>query len=233
MGGDRVSGSLRWLLVGLAAAGVVAAIVLFTVSGTDSGEAQPTEAAAPTPNVVQAGAPGEPSRTLSKDELEQIEPPKHTAADAEFARGMIHHHEQALEMTGFVPGRGTGRDIRLLAERMKLSQEAEIELLERWLSDRDEAVPGAHEHASGHGGELMPGMLTEAELARLEAAAGTRFNRLFVRFMIHHHEGALVMVRQLRDANGGMEPEMDKLAREIEADQSIEINRMRQLLARL
>ena len=79
----------------------------------------------------------------------------------------------------------------------------------------------------------MPGMLTERELARLEAARRSRFDRLFVRFMIRHHEGALRMVSDLRAAGGGVEPEIDAFARHVDADQQIEINRMQQMLAKL
>ena len=86
------------------------------------------------------------------------------------------------------------------------------------------------EHDHGHGAHLMPGMLTEAQMMRLEATTGAAFNILFLRSMISHHLGALTMVRELREANGGLEPALDKLAREIEADQAIEIDRMRELL---
>ena len=97
-----------------------------------------------------------------------------------------------------------------------------------WLRERGEAAPGAH-----HQGMLMPGMLTEAKLARLEAARKRAFDRLFVRSMIYHHQGALAMVRQLYAAGGGQEPAVDFLARNIESDQQVEIERMQGLLAEL
>ena len=227
MGEGKTRGPWRLLLAAVAAAAVVLAIVALGGSGDDSGEAE--SAGAATPNVVQAGAPGEPSRKLSGDELAPAEQPKPTAADVEFVQGMIHHHAQALEMTAYVPERSAGREVRLLAERMEASQQSEIELMEEWLKARGEEVPDAGEHAHGHGGMLMPGMLTEAELAQLEAADGRRFDRLFLRRMIRHHGGALTMVAQLRNVNGGMEPELDSLIRHIESDQTIEIDRMRGL----
>src|SRR5919109_2908076 len=172
MGEGKTRGPWRLLLAAVAAAAVVLAIVALGGSGDDSGEAE--SAGAATPNVVQAGAPGEPSRKLSGDELAPAEQPKPTAADVEFVQGMIHHHAQALEMTAYVPERSAGREVRLLAERMEASQQNEIELMEEWLKARGEEVPDAGEHAHGHGGMLMPGMLTEAELAQLEAAGGRR-----------------------------------------------------------
>ena len=51
--------------------------------------------------------------------------------------------------------------------------------------------------------------------------------------MIHHHEGALTIVRQLYAASGGLELDADAFARHVEADRQIEIDRMQDLLAQL
>jgi uncharacterized protein (DUF305 family) len=186
------------------------------------------------PNIVQPGAPGQASRTLSQEELDAIEPPPHTQADVDFMRGMIHHHAQALRMTALVPKRSTSEDVKLLAERIDVSQEGEIEQMTTWLESRGEEAPELHRihgHAHGAGIVLMPGMLTEEELKELEAAKGAAFDRLFLRFMIRHHEGALTMVQQLYDGGGGLEPDADAFARHVDGDQTIEIVRMRGMLA--
>ena len=188
------------------------------------------------PNIVQPRAPGEPSRTLSADELRELETPEYTDTDVDFMQGMIHHHAQALLMTSFVPQRSNRRDVALLAKRMDISQRSEIELIQDWLEERREVTPSAHiphGHAHGPGGRLMPGMLTVAQLDRLRAANGRAFDRSFVRSMIRHHQGALTMVAQLYEANGGAEPAVDAFARHVQADQEIEIGRMRALLAKL
>lgn len=221
----------RWTALALAGVAVTVAVVLLVSSGADSGEAQ--TAGAPAADIVQPGAPGQSSRKLSEDDAAKIETPKHTKADVEFMQGMIHHHAQALEMTDFVPDRAVGRDVTLMARRMKLSQQAEIELMEQWLKDRDEEIPGAGEHEHGHGGELMPGMLTPAEMDRLQAARGRRFNRLFLVSMMGHHRGALTMIRELFDKNGGAESETDAVLRNIDTDQTLEIGRMERVLAKL
>lgn len=117
---------------------------------------------------------------------------------------------------------------------MDVSQESEIEQMRTWLVERDESAPELHrmrDHAHGDGRVLMPGMLTEKELQRLTAARGARFERLFLESMIRHHRGALQMAQELDAANGGLEPEVDALARHIESDQEIEIGRMQQMLA--
>jgi uncharacterized protein (DUF305 family) len=74
----------------------------------------------------------------------------------------------------------------------------------------------------------MPGMLTAAELARLAAATGAGFDRLFLEYMIRHHEGALAMVAELLATPGaGQEVEIFRLVSDVDADQRAEIRRMR------
>jgi uncharacterized protein (DUF305 family) len=182
----------------------------------------------PTVRVQQGAAPGKPSQELSAEQVKALEGAKPIAQDIVFMRGMIHHHQQAILMTGWVPERTQNTDIKLMAERMLRTQEGEIEQYEKWLTDR------GFDPGHGHGAtELMPGMLTEAQLDRLKAADGRAFDRLFLRYMTRHHVGALTMVRDLYSAGGGMESEIDNFARHIEADQEIEIKRMQEVLAEL
>jgi uncharacterized protein (DUF305 family) len=217
--------------------GVLVIGLAFVLGGCGDKEAADDPQAETAPVVVQPGAPGEGSTTLSADELSKLEPPTFVDADVLFMQGMIHHHAQALRMTALVKKRAAGTEIPLLAERMDISQTSEIELMQSWLRDRDQDVPvlhAAHGHAHGVGaGTRMPGMLTEQQLLRLRRARGEEFNKLFLTFMIQHHEGALTMVQQLYAASGGLEPEADAFARHVEADQRIEIARMQGLLTRL
>lgn len=206
------------------AAGAVLAFGGCTSDGGDSDAAQQSD-----PPVVQLGAPGESNRTLSPEEVEGLDQPGHTAVDVAFVQGMIPHHQQALEMTEMVGERSASRQVALLAERIEVSQTDEIVQLESWLVERNETVPDGHSHHGDHA-ELMPGMLTKAELAMLRAAQGPRFDRLFLKYMIRHHEGAVVMVEQLLSGDGGQEPQVFQLARHIESDQLVEIARMKEML---
>jgi uncharacterized protein (DUF305 family) len=180
---------------------------------------------------VQPGAPGEPTRELDDDEAE-VEAPEHTEADTAFVQHMIVHHQQALEMAGLVADRSGRDDLPTMAERIVESQESEIALMEKWLADRGEDPPDPADpvHADH---ELMPGMATSAQLADLEAARGPAFDALFLDLMLAHHQGALTMVEDLYASGGGLEPAADRLAREVEADQSIEIGRMQDLRAEI
>ena len=183
-------------------------------------------------SIVQPGAPGEPARKLTQAEAAELESPGHKEADVDFMRGMIHHHAQALVMTSMARSRSGGRDVPLLARRMELSQQSEIDLMEKWLRERGEKLPTAEEHKHDHGGggSLMPGMVGPDALARLARARGRAFDRLFLRHMIGHHRGALTMVSRLRAADAGAEAEIGAFTRHVEADQDIEIGRMEELL---
>ena len=211
----------------------VAALALAGCAGDDdtgkSGE--------PAPNIVQPGAPGEPSRTLSEDELADLELTSHSEADVRFMQTMIHHHAQALLMTELAAENDAGRDVRLLAKRIDISQASEIDLMRNWLYDRYEPAPEAHpKHGHAHGVGFdpnMPGMVSQARLKALRSARGEEFDRLFLRSMIHHHRGALTMVAELYASGGGLESSVDAFARHVEADQQIEIGRMQALLAEL
>ncbi len=203
--------------------------VLVLSLGLAACTASAPEPPAPTSPIVQLGAPGEPNQTLSPEEAAELGSPKHVEADEEFMLDMIQHHDQAIVMTGFVDENTDDRDIQLLAERMKVSQEDELKVITRWLQDRFVPVNDGAGH--GHDGDAMPGMLTDDELAALEAASGAKFDRLFLESMIRHHQGAVQMVDELYAAGGGNESEVDQFARHVESDQGVEIARMQQMLA--
>ncbi|HUE77869.1 MAG TPA: DUF305 domain-containing protein [Longimicrobiales bacterium] len=160
--------------------------------------------------------------------------PGYTAADVRFMRGMLVHHAQALVMTDLAEERAASESLRMVARRIEISQASEIGLMRRWLGDRGETVPPLD--MSGHGGAgghmHMPGMATDEELARLAAASGVTFDRLFLELMIRHHEGALVMVSELLGSAGaGQEPELFQLVSHVDADQRAEIARMQAMLS--
>jgi uncharacterized protein (DUF305 family) len=224
---------LSWQRAQSIAVMLTAAALLAACSSDSDDEAQPS--ADQKVNIVQPGAPGEPTRTLSPEEAEQIENPSHTEADVDFMKGMIHHHAQALVMTSMVRDRSASKNLTVLARRIEFAQETEIDVMERWLEARDEEPPTAEDHENDHGGggNLMPGMVGHEELVKLAEADGRKFDRMFLEYMIRHHQGALTMVGELRAKEGGVEPEIDSFARHVDSDQNIEINRMAGLLAQV
>lgn len=185
----------------------------------------------PATEIVQPGAPGESSRGVSAAQAADLSKVQHTPADVKFMQGMIHHHAQALDMTALLAARTESEDMRTLAKRMELSQLDEIKMMRQWLEARGAEVPGEHAHHAP-GAPMMPGMLTAAEMARLAAAKGPAFDRLFLEGMIKHHMGAIVMVDELFATPGaGQESEIFAFASDVVADQKMEIERMAAMLA--
>jgi uncharacterized protein (DUF305 family) len=147
--------------------------------------------------------------------------------------GMIPHHAQAVLIAGWAPGHGASEALQRLCERIVVAQRDEIALMQTWLRDRGEPVPASDAH-HGHDGMLMPGMLTSAQLEQLDRARGVEFDRLFLTFMIQHHEGAVTMVDAVFASEGsGQDEVVFRLASDIYADQTTEIERMHKMLAAL
>jgi uncharacterized protein (DUF305 family) len=172
------------------------------------------------------------AQTSPKDAGSGMSRPNYTPADVRFMQGMIAHHAQALTMTALLRDRTTRADMRLLAQRIDVSQQDEIGLMRRWLEKRGEPVPDMPMAGMSMSNIMMPGMLTPEQLAELAKARGPEFDSMFLLDMIQHHEGALVMVRDLLATNGAaQEPEIFQFSSDIDADQRAEIKRMRALLA--
>jgi uncharacterized protein (DUF305 family) len=153
------------------------------------------------------------------------------AADIAFMQGMIMHHAQAITMSAMVRTHTTRPELRLLAERLDVSQQDELGTMRRWL-DEHQAPQVAPMSSMAHDQHTMPGMLSPAQLGQLADARDAAFDRLFLRCMIQHHEGALQMVFDLRRAPGAVQaPMLLQFVNDIDTDQRAEIRRMQTLLA--
>ena len=219
-------------------------VVTAGACGGGAGQAPPSATSAPptAARTVQPGAPGQSTRSVAQSTLSADARLAFTEADVGFVQGMIPHHAQALVMTELVRQRSADDGLQQLALRMDISQRDEIALMDRWLRERDQAPMGPGNAHAAHGdsmegmGEdapmLMPGMLTAAQLDQLATASGIAFDRLFLELMIQHHEGAITMVEELFSSRGGGQgSEIFQLASHIDADQRMEIDRMRAMLA--
>jgi uncharacterized protein (DUF305 family) len=180
-----------------------------------------------TPTIVQPGAPGASSRTLSAAEA-AITVKEPSEADTKFMQGMIMHHAQAVEMTALMPTRTHNKELLAFGKRISISQTDEIKFMQQWLEDRGKAVPTEHDRMAHMQGmdhskmdhskmdhskmagmnsgamtmdmgsmPMMPGMLTPQQMQALAKATGATFDRLFLTGMIQHHNGALTMVQDL------------------------------------
>jgi uncharacterized protein (DUF305 family) len=156
-------------------------------------------------------------------------------ADVHFMAGMIHHHAQAVVMSALAPTNGASEAVRTLTARITNAQKDEIGLMQRWLRDRGRPVPKVdpmgHMPESPDMSMQMPGMLSQRQLSDLAQAQGQQYDRLFLTYMMQHHNGAVTMVHELFATDGAAQDEfVFKLASDIQVDQTTEVARMQQML---
>jgi len=199
--------------------------------------AQQSDTSAPV--IVQPGAPGQPTRTLPADTKGTL--PPGSPKDVEFMQGMIVHHAQAVEMTALIESHTTNKDLRLLGARISHSQSEEIKFMKHWLEAKGEPtsvpmaeMPGMHmpgmDMSSHH---MMPGMLTPQQMEALRQAKGDQFDQLFLTGMIQHHNGALIMVKDLFDTAGaGQDAVLFNFPTDVDSGQRAEIRIMQNMLAK-
>jgi uncharacterized protein (DUF305 family) len=161
----------------------------------------------------------------------------YTDADIDFMAGMIPHHAQAVIMARWAKTHGARPDVAVFCERIVVGQGDEIASMQTWLRDRGQTVPDAtstrHKMKMGdmEHDMLMPGMMTDEQMAALDKARGPEFDRLFLEGMIRHHQGAIDMVDALFKAYGAAQDEVIfRFASDVYADQSTEIARMQKML---
>jgi len=189
------------------------------------------------PILVQPGAPGEETRTLSAEEALGVAVTGYTREDVDFMQGMIPHHQQAVEMSELVEDRTANTQITDIAGRILASQSDEIEFMQSWLEERGETAGDPMAHHGDHSMHEMPkmeGMATPEQMEELAASEGPAFEALFYELMINHHRGAITMVDDLLNAEGSAyDPKLYEFVKDVKADQDAEIKKMSALLREL
>jgi uncharacterized protein (DUF305 family) len=184
--------------------------------------------------ILQPGKPGEEASTIGPDDVPEAADWNHS--DVAFVQMMVPHHAQALEMTELARTRAASPAVRALARRIEGAQGPEILTMSAWLQTRDIEVPRKGEDAEHydhgkHGHMEMQGMLTDEQLAQLGRLRGPAFDRMFLRRMIGHHQGAVGMAQTV--AVDGSDLQVSEIAADVQTGQQAEIDRMRAMLRRL
>jgi len=183
--------------------------------------------------IIQPGAPGQASRVITAEEASDLAALSYSLGDIQFLRGMIPHHSQAKEMSALAQDRTNNTIVLAVAARITLSQDDEISMMQGWLVDQGLDAPSEDVHHQP-GFERMKGMLSDEQMEELAASSGPEFNRLYLEYMIDHHQGALDMVEMLLDQRGSVQdPLLYEFTSDLTSDQTSEIERMDLLLASL
>ncbi|MGN6607392.1 MAG: DUF305 domain-containing protein [Jatrophihabitans sp.] len=156
----------------------------------------------------------------------------HNAGDVTFATDMIPHHAQALAMAKMALTKAASPKVKQLAQRIENEQSPEISLMSGWLKGWNKPVPdttmGGMDMGSTSDSMTMPGMMSAADMAKLNSATGSTFDKLFLSQMITHHTGAITMANT--ELTRGQNGDAKTLAKSIIAGQSNEITEMKALL---
>ncbi len=151
----------------------------------------------------------------------------YTEADVHFMQGMIAHHAQAIYMANLAAAHDASPHLLKFTQKIAQSQTAEIMLMQNWLRAKSQVAPDT----SSWRHMTMPGMLSQPQLDSLGAAKGADFDRLFLRFMIQHHEGAIRMVHDLFNTPlAGQDVDVSVFANDVETVQTAEIGTMYRML---
>jgi uncharacterized protein (DUF305 family) len=181
-------------------------------------------------SIVQPGAPGQNTKTLTP-ETATAPPRKPSEADVAFMQGMIMHHSQAVEMTELLRTRSHDTEVQALGKRISISQTDEMRFMKQWLTDRGLPIADDMGGMDMSSMPMMPGMLTAAQMKALEKASGPEFDHLFLTGMVQHHTGALTMVKDLFKSPGaGQDPQLFDFASDVDNTQQAEIDIMRHML---
>lgn len=152
------------------------------------------------------------------------------AADEMFVTMMIPHHQQAIEMADQILAKdGIDERVVSLAEQIKAAQDPEIQTMKGWLEEW--GVPYDDSMSGMDGMDMGGGMMSEDDMAALDAATGVEATRLFLNGMIAHHQGAVTMAQSV--LTDGQNPDVAALAQQIIDGQTAEITTMQDILASL
>lgn len=180
--------------------------------------------------IILPSAPGFDSIEIDEQKAISIADTSYNSHDVHFLQMMIIHHDQALVMSRLAPAKTNSKNILDLAGRIDSSQEDEMLFMKSWLKDRNEPIH--HEH--NHNMISMAGMASPEEIIALKEANGFDFDKLFLKLMINHHDGAIEMVDELRNQSGSAyDPILNEFVADLTNDQVIEIERMNGLLISL
>jgi uncharacterized protein (DUF305 family) len=158
-------------------------------------------------------------------------PPGNDSAEAGFARDMIVHHAQAVQMAEIVRDRTESDNMRLLATDIALGRQAQIGIMQGWLGAWGLPITGEEPAMAWMGypmDGLMLGMATPEEISRLSQLPPDRADVLFLRLMIAHHEAAALMAVEILKRTD--EPEVRQLAHSIQESQWAEIENMKAMV---
>ena len=134
-----------------------------------------------------------------------------------FLKEMIHHHESAVEMAKLAATNTKRAELNKFGKDIITAQKAEIDQMTGWLKKDGESARSMKE---------MPGMeKMMGEMEGLNKAKDAEFDKMFLRMMSEHHQGAVAMSKLVADRTE--RADIKELASKIIKDQTKEVEQMK------
>jgi uncharacterized protein (DUF305 family) len=152
--------------------------------------------------------------------------------DTGFLQDMTVHHAQAVQMAVWERSNTTDPALRQLAFDIESTQNQQLGMMQGWLrlwGLPTEATPGHYMAWMGMPSAQMPGMASDADLARFRSQTGPAMDVTFLQLMLRHHRGGLPMMQE--EAAHGSVDVVTQVARSMVASQTAEADTMTQMLA--
>ena len=151
-------------------------------------------------------------------------------ADVTFAQHMIPHHQQAVQMAKMAKSHASSSQVKQLATKIEAAQGPEIRTMQNWLKEWGKGDSGSMGDMNMDGMDMgdMPGMMSNSDMHMLDQMQGMGWDRMFLKMMIRHHQGAIEMAKT--EQTSGQNPEAIALAKKIATAQQAEITKMQQML---
>jgi uncharacterized protein (DUF305 family) len=212
--------SIKVRLIALTLGAIAPLITLLTACGTDA-QTQ-AQSSSPSPSNMAGMDHGSSGHNMSMDLG-----PADADLDMRFIDAMIPHHQGAIEMAKEVQQKSKRAELQTLAKEIIQAQNKEISQMKQWRKawypkaiDTPMAWHAQMGHMMAMSTEQMQAMMMRQDLG----AADTQFDLRFLNAMIPHHEGALVMAKEVLTKS--KRPEIQTLAKAIISSQETEIKQM-------
>ncbi len=171
-----------------------------------------------------AATPG--AQSITTQQKQPLDPTKHDFFDVDFSQKMIVHHQQGVMLADTALGSSTNQSVRSMAEEMKKQQADAESQYKAWLNEWGETYTNLADFPQMDGHDMYPsypGLVSAAELSKLQSASSGEVDTLFIDLMKKHHSGGIDLSDMSRKLQFG---KLIEFKNKVAADYKVELREM-------